>query len=105
MILVLKCGMGEVLSLGVLPEFQTMVPPGGQSRVTTRLAETVMEYFRGEGFKAFYLLVQPHNIASNLFCSSLGCEFDKVFHAGLVTHRYTYYLNQSSVVNEPKTLS
>jgi len=41
--------------------------------------------------------VEPGNRASNIFCSALGCRFEKIMFAGVVTYRYTYVLdNQPS---------
>lgn len=86
-------GLGEVISLVSRPEFQKFVPEGGKSRLTVRLFEEMLAYFRGIGHERVHLLVLPHNRASNILCSIMGCQFEKITVAGIVTHRYTYFLN------------
>ena len=86
-------GLGEVLSLVVLPRFQRYVPVGGQSRATARLFETMVADFRAAGFERVHLLVQPTNRASNIFCSSMGCQFEKIKVVDQLVYRYTYMLN------------
>jgi len=86
-------GLGEVISLVSMPEFQKYVPEGGKSRLTVRLFEEMLAYFRGIGHERVHLLVLPHNRASNILCSIMGCQFEKITVAGIVTHRYTYFLN------------
>ena len=83
---------GEVLSLVVAESHRGKVPAGGTSRLTVRLFEEVVEYFRSTGHDKFYLLVQPSNRASNIFCASMGCKFGKVFTMGMPVHRYTYQM-------------
>lgn len=85
-------GLGEVISLVALPDCQNYVPPGGKSRLTVRLFESMVEYFREKDYDRVHLLVQPSNRASNIFCSVMGCKFEKITTAGMVTHRYTYFL-------------
>ncbi len=87
-------GLGEVISLVTLPDFQKHVPEGGKSRLTVRLFEEMLAYFRGLGYDRVHLLVLPHNRASNILCSIMGCQFEKITMAGVVTHRYTYFLNR-----------
>ncbi len=86
-------GLGEVISLVSVPEFQKHVPEGGKSRLTVRLFEEMLAYFRGIGHDRVHLLVLPHNRASNILCSIMGCQFEKITTAGMVTHRYTYFLH------------
>lgn len=86
-------GLGEVISLVTLPEFQKHVPEGGKSRLTVRLFEEMLAHFRGIGYERVHLLVLPHNRASNILCSIMGCQFEKITVAGVVVHRYTYFLN------------
>ena len=83
---------GEVLSLVVAESHRAQVPAGGKSRLTVRLFEDVVEYFRSAGQDKFYLLVQPSNRASNIFCASMGCAFEKVMNMGMPVHRYTYQI-------------
>jgi ribosomal protein S18 acetylase RimI-like enzyme len=93
--------IGEVLSLVAHSEYRRYIPPGGKSRLSSRLFETMVKYFRGEGFDRVHLMVQPSNLASNIFFQTMGCEFEKTTHAGVVTHLYTYYLNGE--ISELKT--
>jgi hypothetical protein len=86
-------GLGEVISLVAHPDFQKYVPEGGKSRLTVRLFEEMLAYFRGIGHDRVHLLVLPHNRASNILCSIMGCQFEKITTAGIVTHRYTYFLH------------
>jgi hypothetical protein len=83
---------GEVLSLVVAESHRAQVPAGGRSRLTVRLFEEVVEFYRGAGLDKFYLLVQPSNRASNIFCASMGCRFEKVMNMGMPVHRYTYQM-------------
>ena len=87
-------GLGEVISLVTLPEFQKHVAEGGKSRLTVRLFEEMLSYFRGLQYERVHLLVLPHNRASNILCSIMGCQFEKITLVGVVTHRYTYFLNR-----------
>jgi hypothetical protein len=89
---------GEVLSLVVAEDARDVIPVGGRTRVTVRLFQEMVAYFRAAGFQRAVLLVKPQNFASNLFCSSMGCEFDKITTLGAVTHRYTYHIPQETEV-------
>lgn len=80
----------EVLSLAVEPAAQSAVPEGGTSRVTVRLFEHMADRLRADGIMHLYFMVQPRNLASNLFCSSLGCRLEKIRQAGHDVHRYHY---------------
>ncbi len=86
-------GLGEVISLVTVPEFQKHIPEGGKSRLTVRLFEEMVAYFRAQGFHRVHLKVLPQNKASNILCSIMGCQFEKITEAGLTVHRYTYFLN------------
>lgn len=88
-----QTGLGEVISLVSVPEFQKHVPEGGKSRLTVRLFEEMLAYFRSLAYDRIHLMVLPHNRASNILCSSMGCQFEKATVAGIVTHRYTYFLH------------
>jgi ribosomal protein S18 acetylase RimI-like enzyme len=83
-------GLGEALSMAVLPEFETYVPPGGRSRVSMRLFQVAVEKMQRQGVNRVQLMVQPSNLAANLFYSSLGCTMEKTEHAGYAVHRYIY---------------
>jgi len=85
-------GLGEVISLVALPEFQKLVPAGGKSRLTVRLFEEMLSAFRAMAFQRVRLLVLPQNRASNILCSVMGCQFEKVSVGGVPTHQYTYVL-------------
>ena len=89
-------GLGEVISLVTVPEFQKHIPEGGKNRLTVRLFEEMVNYFRAEQFDRVYLKVLPHNKASNILCSIMGCKFEKITEAGLTVHRYTYFLNRAA---------
>lgn len=69
-------GCGEVLLLVTLPDHQTWIPPGGDTRVTVRLFSAMQDYFRREGVERVLLIVKHGNTASNLFCQSMGCQLD-----------------------------
>ena len=84
---------GEVLSLVAAHEYRNHVPQGGKSRVPVRLFEEMVSFFRAEGFSRVHLLVKPENKASNIFCSVMGCKFEKIAQAGMPIHRYTYEIN------------
>jgi hypothetical protein len=83
-------GVGEVLSIIVADEFRQHVPEGGTSRVTARLFEEMVRYFSAARYDRVILMVKPSNRASNIFCSSMGCGFEKVVVMGEVSHRFTY---------------
>lgn len=90
--------LGEVISLVALPEYQTHVAPGGKSRLTGRLFEGMVEYFRQLDYERVVLFVKPENRASNIFCSIMGCQFEKTTFNGVVVHRYTYSLKKQEDV-------
>ena len=87
-------GLGEALSLAVLPDFQNYLPPGGRSRLAFRLFETALERMRAQGVNRVYLWVQPANRAANLMYSTMGCPFEKITRMGMVIHRYTYHVSR-----------
>jgi hypothetical protein len=89
-------GLGEVISLVTVPEFQKHIPEGGKNRLTVRLFEEMVAFFRGQGFDRVHLKVLPHNKASNILCSIMGCQFEKITEAGMTVHRYTYFLNRAA---------
>jgi hypothetical protein len=86
--------LGEVISIASEQDARKYVPPGGTSRLTVRLFEEMLAYFRRTGVRRIHLLVQPDNSASNLFCAAMGCEFEKVSAGGGVVHRYTYRVDE-----------
>lgn len=81
-------GRGEVLSMATRPAYQSHVPEGGRSRLTVRLFEDMMDYYREAGVTRFHFLVAPDNRASNLFCSVMGGRLEVIRQAGLAVHRY-----------------
>jgi ribosomal protein S18 acetylase RimI-like enzyme len=83
-------GLGEALSLAVVPDFQGYSPPGGKSRLAFRLFETAVERLRAQGVDRIYVSVQADNLAANLLYSTMGCSFEKTGHLSAVIHRYTY---------------
>lgn len=85
-------GRGEIISLVADPAFQRVKPEGGTDRTTPRLFKEAMDYYVANGCDSFYLLVKPDNKASNLFCSIMGCEFQKIVIGGQTTHRYVYHI-------------
>lgn len=93
--------LGEVISLVALPEYQNHVAPGGKSRLTGRLFETMLAYFRELDYERVLLFVKPENRASNIFCSIMGCQFEKTTFNGAITHRYTYHLKKAEEPAQP----
>ncbi len=96
--------LGEVISLVALPEYQNHVAPGGKSRLTGRFFETMVAYFRDLDYERVLLFVKPENRASNIFCSIMGCQFEKVMFNGAPVHRYTYFLKKQEApahITEP----
>ena len=87
-------GLGEVISLVTMPEFQKHIPDGGKNRLTVRLFEEMLNFFRAQRYDRVYLKVLPHNKASNILCSIMGCKFEKITEAGMTVHRYTYFLDR-----------
>jgi len=67
---------GEVLKLAVLPEFETWTPDDGAERVTVRLFRAMQRRFLEDGIGTVLLVVRKDNVASNLFCHSMGCRLD-----------------------------
>ncbi|HEX5069206.1 MAG TPA: hypothetical protein VFV78_03235 [Vicinamibacterales bacterium] len=88
-----EAGLGEVISLVAVPEYQKIVPEGGKSRLTVRLFEEMIARFRAMRYQRVHLLVLPRNRASNILCSVMGCQFEKISVAGVPTHRYTFVLD------------
>jgi ribosomal protein S18 acetylase RimI-like enzyme len=86
-------GIGEGISMAVIPEYQRHIPAGGTGRVSIRLFQTMVEYFRDEGIDRIVFNVMPDNLAANLFYSGLGCTFEKVVQGGRQMHRYSYRLD------------
>ena len=87
-----SAGVGEALSMAVIPEYQSHVPPGGRKRIAVRLFESAVDYCKAQGLERVYLWVQPSNLAANLFYSAMGCPFEKIVHAGIPVHLYTYWI-------------
>lgn len=85
--------LGEVISMVTLPDYQKHVPEGGKGRLTVRLFEEMVAGFRALGYDRIHLMVKPENRASNIMCSVMGCQFEKVIIGGIPTHRYTFFLN------------
>ena len=84
--------LGEVISLATRPGSQKHVPEGGTTRLAVRLFQDAITAFRDLQYERIHLLVQPDNRASNILCSVMGCQFEKISVAGKPTHRYTYFL-------------
>ena len=78
--------------MAVIPEYQSHVPPGGRKRIAVRLFESAVDYCKAQGLERVYLWVQPSNLAANLFYSAMGCPFEKIVHAGIPVHLYTYWI-------------
>ena len=85
-------GLGEAISMAVVPEFQNHIEADGTQRLAVRLFMTAANEARRGGARRLQLQVQPSNLSANLFYSALGCSFEKVQYAGMVIHLYTYDL-------------
>jgi hypothetical protein len=86
-----RSGAGEVLSLAVAERYERAVPVGGTSRLPVRLVAEMARSFAGAGVEDVNLYVLPGNLASNLFCSSLGCDFERITRAGTAVHCYVFH--------------
>lgn len=93
-------GLGEAISMVVLPEFQNHVPPGGTSRLAVRLFLTAADEIRRLGGNRVQVQVQPSNRSANLFYNALGCSFERRQYAGTVIHRYVHYLPSPAAAND-----
>ncbi len=89
-------GVIEAISLVVPPEFQRHVPPGGTSRLTVRLVQTLADHARGQGVTQVLYVVQPTNPASCIFFSAMGCEFEKRTYAGETVYVYRHELAETA---------
>ncbi len=87
---------GEVISLVVDSDYRGFVPAGGETRLAVRLFEDAVEFFAAQKVGRVHLLVRPENLASNIFCSSMGAEFGKMEYGGETVHRYTYTIPQAA---------
>lgn len=85
-------GVIEAISLVVPPAFQRHVAPGGTSRLTVRLVQTLADHARAQGVSQVLYVVQPTNPASCIFFSAMGCEFEKRTYAGETVYVYTHDL-------------
>jgi hypothetical protein len=80
----------EAISLVAPPKHQKHIPPGGKSRLTIRLVETMAEHARSVGVARVIYTVSPKNTASNLLFNALGCDFEKRTYAGTTSFFYTH---------------
>jgi len=78
-----KDPMGEVLAIGVLPEYRTphFIRQTG-IRVGEQLIAHVMSRFSREGIETMRAVVEAHNTPTLLFYHSLGARFEPCVHAG-----------------------
>lgn len=86
-------GAIEAISLVTLSQYQKHVPEGGKSRLTIRLIERLAEEARAAGIGRVLYVVSAKNAASNLVLHAMGCEFEKVTHAGQTVFWHTYVIN------------
>jgi hypothetical protein len=86
-------GLGEVISIVTHTDSRNYTPPGAKRTLTSLLFEEMTAWFRARNFERVHLLVKPENRASNMFCSIMGCKFEKIVIGGVTTHRYTYYFD------------
>lgn len=91
---------GEVISLVVDSEYRGHVPADGEARLAVRLFEDAVSLFRKRGIRRVHLLVRPENLASNIFCSSMGATFGKIEYGGETVHRYTYEIPEDAPAME-----
>lgn len=89
-------GVIEAISIVVPPDFQKHVPPGGKSRLTVRLVQTLANHARGQGVEKVIYVVQPTNTSSCIFFSGMGCDFDKRTYAGQEVYVYTHDLLEAA---------
>ncbi|MEO6445124.1 MAG: hypothetical protein ABIZ91_03640 [Gemmatimonadaceae bacterium] len=89
-------GVIEAISIVVPPAFQKHVPPGGKSRVTVRLVQTLAEHARGQGVTKVLYVVQPTNMSSCMFFNGMGCDFEKRTYAGEDVYVYTHDLLEAA---------
>jgi len=89
-------GVIEAISLVVPPAFQRHVAPGGTSRLTVRLVQTLADHARTQGVTQVLYVVQPTNPASCIFFSAMGCEFEKRTYAGETVYVYTHELGAAA---------
>jgi hypothetical protein len=91
-----SAGAIEALSLVVPPAFQKYVPPGGTSRLTVRLVQSLAAHARKQGVDKVLYVVQPRNKASSIFFSGMGCDMDKRSYAGEQVYVYTHNLTEAA---------
>ncbi len=91
-----EAGVIEAISLVVPPEFQRHVPPGGKSRLTSRLVQALADHARAAGAERVIYVVQPSNAASCIFFSGMGCGFVKGTYAGDPVYVYTHDLLEAA---------
>lgn len=83
---------GEALHLAAHSDYETWVPPGGTSRLTIRLFEEMVRYFGQHDLEEVFLLVRKTNVASMLFCHSMGCRLEKATQPDSPNHHFFYPL-------------
>jgi len=84
-------GEGEMLSLGVLPEFRTpqFIRRTGK-RIPSALFEHARTYFRNKGVVNIYLLVEAENTPAMMLYRAMGGRFEPDVDSGGKSLRVTY---------------
>jgi ribosomal protein S18 acetylase RimI-like enzyme len=73
-----ETGLGEYLSLGVLPEYAQARDEKTGLRIPNLLFERVIEYFGRHGFKEILLMIRKTNKKSQMFYHSYGAAMKSV---------------------------
>jgi ribosomal protein S18 acetylase RimI-like enzyme len=81
-------GVGEGISVATAKEYRNYVVPETGKRLAVQLWESMKHYFEDAGFDRFFVYVEPSNVASNQYCTAMGCQLVKTTLLGVPYHKF-----------------
>jgi hypothetical protein len=83
-------GVGEGISVATAEGYRDYVIPETGKRMPVQLFECMIQYFTDAGFDRLFVYVDPWNVASNRYCTAIGCRLVKTTLLGIPNHKFYY---------------
>jgi hypothetical protein len=83
-------GVGEGISVATASEYRDYVVPETGKRMPEQLWDCMKQYFADAEFARFFVYVAPGNVASNRYCTAMGCRLVKTTLLGEPYHKFYY---------------
>ena len=83
-------GVGEGITVATAEGYRDYVVPETGKRMPVQLFECMIDYFTDAGFDRLFVYVDTTNVASNRYCTAIGCRLIKTTLLGVPCHKFYY---------------